>query len=136
MNPGSVFFDDLFQFKDGDIGEKLFVVLGSNNATYVVAKTTSNGKWYSANHGCQPADRFHNFHLSNKSCALKGATWVCLNEFYELNQNEVLQKKFSGGIKPVCDLSNVITRAIQDCACESEDITTSQLSAIQACLVI
>ncbi|MGO7967135.1 hypothetical protein ACC720_27125 [Rhizobium ruizarguesonis] len=135
MNPGSVFFDANFAFHDGENGEKLFVVLGCLDAVYVVAKTTSNGARYSAVHGCQPDDRFHNFHLADKSCRLKGATWVCLNELYELKQNETLQKSFSNLIKPVCDLPAEMVREIQDCALFSDDTTGFQQRAIEACLV-
>jgi hypothetical protein len=134
LNPGSVFFDVSFSFSDGDAGRKLFIVLGSLNAVYVVAKTTSNDKYYSAEQGCQPDDRFHNFHIPEKTCDLDGRTWVCLHELYELKQNETLQKSFGGQIKAICDLTPELTRELQDCALFSDDTTKFQQSAIEACL--
>lgn len=98
MNPGAVFFDTEFVFHDGEQGEKLFIVLGCLNGIYVIAKTTSRGMRYGALHGCQPDDRFHNFHLAFGSCELNRASWVCLDELYEISQNETLQKHFSGVI--------------------------------------
>ena len=135
MNPGSVFFDESFVFHDGKTGEKLFIVLGSVNNISVVAKTTSKQHGRGNSFGCQPRDRFHNFYLPPNSCYLKGNTWVCLDEFYELNAKIVLQKRFDGHIKPVCVLENTITRAIQDCAILSLDISSAQIGIVQACLV-
>lgn len=135
MNPGSVFFDVKFQFSDGEDGEKLFVVLGSLNAVYVVAKTTSQGKFYGREYGCQPDDRFHNYFIPSGSCKLSKATWVCLNELYELKQNEALQKSFGGQIKSICELPPEMTRDIQDCALFSDDTTAFQSRAIEGCLI-
>jgi hypothetical protein len=93
VNPGSVFFDEAFTFHDGESGEKLFVVLGSAGNTGVVAKTTSQQHGRGTVFGCQPTDRFHNFFLPPGSCYLKKTTWVCLDEFYELNLIETLKKR-------------------------------------------
>lgn len=135
MNPGSIFFDEEFAFHDGETGEKLFVVLGTVNSISVVAKTTSKQHGRGTTFGCQQNDRFHNFYLPPNSCYLKCSTWVCLDEFYELNASKVLQKRFSGKIKPVCTLEDKITRSIQDCAVLSADISTAQLKIVQACLL-
>lgn len=126
-----MFYDASFPFTDGEVGKKLFVVLGSMNSVYVVAKTTSRGKAFSKNAGCQPTDRFHNYHLPDKCCDLDRATWVCLDELYELKQNEVLQKGFAGEIRPVCDLPSEFAKAIQECALAGEDITSFQERVIR-----
>ena len=136
MTPGSVFFDETFHFHDGETGEKLFVVLGSDASVTVVAKTTSQQHGRGVTFGCQPADRFQNFFLPPHSCYLRRATWVCLDEFYELNAGQMLAKRFSGGVKPVCTLEDQLTRQLQDCAAESLDISPKQLKAIMSCLVV
>lgn len=135
MNAGSVFFDKDFHFHDGETGEKLFVVLGWDAGLAVVAKTTSQQHGRGLTFGCQPSDRFHNFYLPTNSCYLKKCTWVCLDEFYELNSNEVLQKRFSGLINPVCTLEQAMTQQIQQCALESLDLTGKQEEIIRASLV-
>lgn len=101
MNAGSIFFDRDFVFHDGEIAEKLFVVLGSSKSLAVVAKTTSRANGRGAAFGCRLRDRFANFHLPAGSCALKRASWICLDEFYELNYAKLLQKRFSGAVQPV-----------------------------------
>jgi hypothetical protein len=127
---GSIFFDTNFHFHDGESGEKLFVVLGSQSGVTIVAKTTSNAYGKGITYGCQPKDRFHNFHLPVNSCYLKKNTWVCLDEFYELNQNELLQKRFSGIVKHICDLSPEIAKQVQDCSILSLDISSRHESIV------
>lgn len=135
MNPGSVFFDEEFAFHDGESGEKLFVVLGTSDGTSVVAKTTSVQHGRGTVYGCQPHDRFHNFFLPPKATFLKKETWICLNEFYELDAKKALQKRFDGKIKPVCDFAAKIIREVQDCALLSADISEAQADIVRARLV-
>ena len=136
MNPGSVFFDEEFAFHDGESGEKLFIVLGTSGNVSVVAKTTSVQHGRGTNYGCQPLDRFHNFFVPPKATYLKKETWVCLNEFYELETKAALQKRFTGKIKHVCDLVAKIIREIQDCALASDDISAAQATIVRSCLVV
>lgn len=135
MNPGSVFFDTHFHFHDGEDGKKLFVVLGAEKGVVVVAKTTSQPYGKGIHYGCQPDDRFHNFYLPVNSCFLKKNTWICLNEFYELKQSDLLQKRFSGTVNHICDLTPEITRELQDCAILSEDINFLQEQIINHSLI-
>lgn len=135
MTPGSVWFDEQFSFHDGEQGEKLFVALGTVNSVAVVVKTTSQQHGRNVVYGCQPNDRFHNFFLPPGCCYLKKASWICLDEFYELNVVEVMNKRFSGRVKPICTLDSAMTRALQDCAMASLDITDAQEQAIRVSLV-
>ena len=135
MTPGSVFFDTNFSFHDGESGEKLFVVLGWESGVAIVAKTTSRQHGRGTIFGCQPNDRLHNFYLPQHSCYFKKCTWVCLDEFYELNANEVLQKRFSGIISPVCNLTLDILKKLQLCALESLDISGRHENIIESSLV-
>ncbi len=134
MIAGAIFFDTHFHFHDGESGEKLFVVLGADKGIVIVAKTTSQPYGKGIDYGCQPRDRFHNFYLPINSCYLKKNTWICLNEFYELKQSELLNKRFSGVINPICDLTPPITREVQNCAIDSDDITPRQSKIIEASL--
>jgi len=135
MNPGAIFFDKNFSFHDGESGEKLFIVLGSDKGVVVVAKTTSQPYGKGINYGCQPNDRFHNFYLPVNTCYLRKNTWVCLNEFYELKQSDLLQKRFSGVVNHVCDLPESIAREVQDCSLLSDDISTRQERIVSLCLI-
>jgi hypothetical protein len=133
--PGSIFFDSDFHFHDGESGEKLFVVLGVEQAISIVAKTTSQPHGRGIEFGCQSKDRFHNFYLPLNSCYLRKNTWVCLDEFYELNSAIMLQKRFKGVVNHICDLPPELTRDIQNCAIDSEDISLNQEGIISSSLV-
>lgn len=135
MIAGSIFFDTDFHFHDGETSEKLFVVLGSDRGISVVAKTTSQPYGKGIEYGCQPKDRFHNFYLPQNSCFLKKSTWICLDEFYELSQADLLQKQFSGIIRHICDIPENIAREIQDCSLQSEDISTRQEKIVNLSLL-
>ncbi len=126
MNPGGVFVDKEFSFHDGAEAEKLFVVLGFDKGIIVVAKTTSKNHGRGITYGCQPKDRFHNFHLVANSCYLRKPTWICLDEFYELQQNKALAKRFSGVINHLCDLPSEMIKPLLECALQSDDMTAAQ----------
>ncbi|MDX7953615.1 hypothetical protein P7D22_20845 [Lichenihabitans sp. Uapishka_5] len=133
MNPGSVFFDEEFAFHDGQSGEKLFLVLGSDREIAVVAKTTSRQHGRGNTFGCQ-TDRFYNFFLPPQSCYLRKPTWVCLDEFYEVRLAAALSKSLRSIIKPVCTIEHSLLRLIQECAKGSLDITDQQHDLVHACL--
>lgn len=135
MTPGSIFFDRNFAFQDGESGEKLFVIIGTHSGTTVVAKTTSRPYGKGINYGCQPDDRFHNFHLPSNTCYLKKVTWICLDEFYEFNNAQLLQKRFSGDVNYICDLEEQIAREVQECALQSLDLSPAHGAVIQASLL-
>lgn len=126
MTPGSIFFDKKFVFHDGEDGKKILISLGTSSGVTLVAKTTSQGHRYGCNFGCQHKDRFPNFHLVQNCCVLSKPTWVCLSEFYEFNDAQLLKKKFGGDIEHIGDLSNEITKSLLECAVASEDITELQ----------
>jgi len=58
-----------------------------------------------------------------------------LDEFYELNPLDMLQKRYDGKIKPVCDVIASMLRLIQDCALISLDISEDQAKVVRSCLV-
>jgi hypothetical protein len=134
VNAGSVFFDEEFAFHDGETGEKLFVVLGTVSAVSVVAKTTSQQHGRGTVFGCQPTDRFHNFFIPPSAAYFRKSTWVCLNEFYELDPVKMLKKRYDGKIKPVCTLEKRLLVLIQECALISMDISPAQAEIIKVCV--
>lgn len=135
MNVGSVFFDRQFDFKDGDTGRKLFVVLGTIEGVSVAVKTTTRQHGRGTTFGCQIRDRFGNFFLPHRCCDLDRTTWVCLDAFYELDYASVLTKRFRGIIDPICDFPAALARQIQDCALLSDDLSDKQEAIVRACLV-
>jgi len=68
MTPGALFFDRYFQFHDGEEGQKILVALGTVHGVTVVVRTTSQGRRYRNDFGCQADHRFPNFHLVKGCC--------------------------------------------------------------------
>ncbi len=134
MTLGSVLFDSNFSFRDGEIGEKLFVVLGTASGIYVVAKTTTQQHGRGTVYGCQPQDRFHNFFLPKGCCGLTKSTWVCLDEFYDFSAAQLVKKHLDGHLNSICTIE-LHLRALQECALASEDISDVQAEIVAACLV-
>jgi hypothetical protein len=134
MTPGTLFFDRHFRFHDGEEGQKILVALGTSHGVTIVVKTTSQGRRYRNDFGCQADHRFPNFHLVKGCCCLSKSTWVCLDEYYEFKDSELLQKHFSGDINRIGLLTDEITVALMECALQSEDISPHQTNIVQTAL--
>lgn len=126
MTPGTVFFDKSFKFLDGNKGRKLAISLGAAQGLNVVVKTTSNGKRYNRKHGCNLNSRFPFFYLPSNSCCLSKPTWICLDEFYDFNNVELMQKRFSGELDIIGNLQNKLLKSLIKCCIDCEDITWNQ----------
>lgn len=133
MTPGSVLCDKHFSFHDGGEAKKLFVILGTLKGLYVVAKTTSKQHGRGTTYGCQPKDRFRNFYLPPNSSYLDGNTWVCLDEFYDFSAAELLKKGMDGTMWTLCTIEAHL-KALQHCALDSLDISSSQAEIVRASL--
>lgn len=134
MIPGTFFFDREFQFHDGEDGRKIFVTLGTIRGITLAAKTTSKGKHYLYEFGCQVNHRFPHFHLVKDCCCLNKPTWIVLDEFYEFNDTQLLQKHFSGVVNRLGTLPDHLTIALMECSRKSEDISSSQTEVVGVAL--
>lgn len=132
---GSIFIHKNFAFKDGEIGKKLIIILGNLNNHIVAVKTTSQQYDRGLTYGCQPNDRFHNFYLPQGSCFFSKCTWVCLDEFYSFNDNELFLQRAEQNLFYSGDLSLEHLYKLQLCALDSFDITGDQESIIQRSLI-
>ncbi|WP_089724171.1 hypothetical protein [Candidatus Thiosymbion oneisti] len=127
MSPGTFLFDDNFRFHDGNIGQKIFVLLNNGSTgIYVAAKTTSHGDRYGIQHGCQILDRFLNFYLVQGSCFLKKNTWIQLDSFYEFKSDKLMEKVMIGEIKRIGVIEPRQTIELLKCASHSDDLSQSQ----------
>ena len=135
MQPGVVLFHKRFAFNDGASADKLLVVLAVAPAHLVVAKTTSQGKRYRIDHGCQAGSRFAAFLLTQGCCFLVKNTSFCLTEFYELSPQSLSSKMVAGEVYKAGHLSNLLTRDVQACAAQCDDISQSQEALVRACFV-
>jgi hypothetical protein len=135
LTPGNILHDTKFEFKDGEIGNKLVVVLGSSAGIVVAVKTTSNSRSRGIDFGCQLADRWPNFHLPLNSCCLEKPTWICLDEFYDLSQQKLFDKAIEQTVRTIGMFPSEVTRLVQECAVQSLDITSAQEAIVRRCFV-
>jgi len=133
MTPGSVLHDPEFHFHDGEIGNKLFVILNDGKAGfYVAVRTTSQAKDKSKSEGCHLDDRQQNFFIPRFKACFSKDTWICLDDFYEFRPEELLRGRFRGRIQTIGTLPAMITKKLIECALRSDDITGLQAQAIQS----
>ncbi len=132
MTPGTILHDPRFTFSDGDIGNKLLVVLSDGkDGIFIVIKTTSQPKHKGRDEGCQSSDRYPNFFVPDGSCCLHGDSWFLLNDFYELKAADLRQKIFTGQMQRIGVLPRDLLVELLACAIEAYDITESQRDELQ-----
>lgn len=134
MTPGTLIVDRHFRFHDGNEAQKILVALGTAHGITLIVKTTSQGRRYKNDFGCQSDHRFPNFYLVQGCCCLSKPTWVCLDEYYEFKDSDLLQRHFSGDIRRIGVLPDEITESLMGCALRSEDISPRQCGIVQVAL--
>ena len=132
MTPGTILFDRNFQFKDGELGEKIFIVLNDGmRGFYVAVKTTSKGRLFGNLHGCQVTERYPNFLLTLGCCILEKRTWVQLDTFFDFVSGGLMEKVVTNQIQRIGILGDELTRELLVCITHAEDLTTAQENEIQ-----
>ncbi|WP_238875305.1 hypothetical protein [Achromobacter xylosoxidans] len=132
LKPGLILLHKNFVFADGTTKDKYLIVLGLLDGVIVAAKTTSKGHRYRNDHGCQAGNYYPAFLLTAGCCALPLNTWVCLSEFYELQEADLVQGVTSGGIFRFGYLDGELTKDVQFCASMCDDITMHQEAIIKS----
>ncbi len=92
------------------------------------------GARYLNDYGCQADHRYPNFHLVKGCCCLSRPTWVCLDEYYEFKDSELLQRHFSGDVNRIGELPDVITIELMECALSADDISGRQAGIVRNAL--
>ncbi|MDR2924670.1 MAG: hypothetical protein LBU76_01740 [Azoarcus sp.] len=126
MTPGTLLFHQNFRFHDGNKANNILVCLGINGDVMLVAKTRSKGGRFSNSYGSQPSNKFPCFHIPKGQSILKQATWICLDEFYELIDNHISQSYFSKELKHIGTLENELLEQLLECVLMCEDVASVQ----------
>lgn len=136
MTPGSILHYTNYTFLDGSQKNKYIVLLSNGEGyPYVVTTTTSKRRSRNMIPGCQSSDYYPNFFLlAGTDGVLPKDTWIELEGFNELDQTELLKRKFENVITVQGHLSTARAKALLQCALYIEDITLAQESAIKSSL--
>lgn len=112
---GEVYYSDKFQFSDGNIGQKLFIILNNPSGTepYIVAKTTTTKPNRQYKTGCNH-DLGIFFIQGEKEC-FPDDTFIQLIELYPFTNNDFLKGHFDVSLKRIDVLSDLCLRQILNC---------------------
>ena len=132
MTPGTFLSDPYFRFKNGNVGEKHFVILNYGVAGYyIAAKITSQGEHFGRRFGCQAGDRFPSFYLPRICCPfLNKETWIQMDDFYQFGVEQLERNILDGKIYRIGVLDVKFTVRLMSCVASADDITQAQESEI------
>lgn len=131
MNKGTVIFYKKFHFSNGELGEKLLIILNTFkdlNTPHLCCKTTSKQKYNLTNPGCYSNKNIYVLNANQDYFKLK--TWVQFDEIYELNAGDLLKAHHNGLVEIKWELRENTINAIINCIKGSQDITNYQLSLL------
>lgn len=131
MDRGTILYHRAFEFKDGDAGQKLLIILNTpqNDAPYLCCKTTSKPKNGLEKEGCYSNK---NIYVLNPSAqCFKEKTWVQFHELYEFDSRLFLQAHFRGDLDIKGQLPVQTTNAIVNCINKSVDISKHHLMLLK-----
>ncbi len=131
MNKGTVIFYKKFQFSNGELGEKLLIILNTykdQSTPHLCCKTTSKQKYNLTNPGCYSNKNIYVLNANQDFFNLK--TWVQFDEIYELKASDLLNAHYSGLVDIKGTLKENTINAIINCIKRSQDITNYQLSIL------
>jgi hypothetical protein len=128
MRPGTVFFDNIYQFEEGkQVRELLVILTDGTKHPYIAVKTTSHPSKYRGNHaGCQVKDELPNFFLPLHSTYLKEDTWIRLDHFENIDSHILNTNIESGELDQVCKLPLKIMHHLLVCSVSSKIATDEQ----------
>ena len=131
MDRGTILYHRAFEFKDGEIGQKLLIILNTpqNEAPYLCCKTTSKSKYGLEKEGCYSNKNIYVL-IPSPQC-FKEKTWVQFHELYEFDSRLFLQAHFRGELDIKGMLPEQITNAVVNCVKKSEDISKYHLSLLK-----
>ena len=134
MEKGDIFFHPDFQFHDGEVGEKRFIVLNSptGNDSFLVVKTTSKLHGRSPMVGCNTNNDSHgDFYILAGDC-FPLDTLVQLWDIYEFTIDEMHKGQMVDKIiKPIGSLPDKLFTQIIFCYHQlKEDIPEKYLNRI------
>lgn len=125
---GQILHDPCFEFNDGEVGNKLIIVLGRccKADNYIVVRTTSKPDRKSWEYGCHNNEPDPNFFIPVTLGLFPLDTWVCLDyltdlDVVEFNKGLTNKDRFEKGQLSINVLKNLL-----DCASRADDTTQYQ----------
>jgi len=128
---GAVLFIKEFKFENGNIKDKLFVVLGAREGKdYLCAAATSKQWKMGATTGCHHNPRTYFYILGDGKNFFEQNTWILLSYKKIFKTGWLLNEKFQGRATIIGNLNQNITGQIRNCLKASKDISALELDLL------
>lgn len=131
MDKGTILFHRALEFKDGETGKKLLIILNAPQSSepFLCCKTTSKQKFDLDKEGCHSSKNIYVLNPAKNTFPLK--TWVQFHEIYEFENKSFLSHHFKGNIDIKGNLPTNIVNAIVNCIKKSDDISKYHLGLLR-----
>lgn len=123
IRQGAVFFFKDFEFKDGETGDKLIVVLNKEydpKKDLIICKTTSRQKFRNFQQGCNK--KFNYFCFFKNQTPFKKHTWLLLDDLYSIEASKFLNARFQKKLNKIGDIEFSLLKGLIKCIKSLEDI--------------
>uniref|UniRef100_A0A7V3N6F2 Uncharacterized protein n=1 Tax=candidate division CPR3 bacterium TaxID=2268181 RepID=A0A7V3N6F2_UNCC3 len=124
LGKGSILFHKQFKFKNGDIGEKLIIILNNpnpSNEPYLVCRTTSQEKNKPKIFGCH--EELSLFYLPSGHDFFEKDTWIQLHEIFPFEASTLLKDFFDRELECLGKLKDLTIRQLMNCVKKIRDIS-------------
>jgi len=124
LEKGTILFHVKFEFKNGNIGEKLIVLLNDPKPSiepYLFCKTTSRQKGKLTIPGCQ--SKWSLFYIPGKQDFFELGTWLQLHEIFEGEAKSFLKDHFDGHLQIKGKLKDTTITSLMKCIKIIDDIS-------------
>jgi len=131
LEKGTILFHSRFEFKNGEIGEKLLVLLNNpdpNIEPFLFCRTTSKQKNRSLTPGCQANQSLFLVPASRDFFQLN--TWLQLHEIFPAEASSVLKDHFDGVLQIKGKLKTETIGLLMKCISVIQDISFEHKSMI------
>ena len=124
MEKGTILFHEKFRFVDGELGEKLLIILNTPDPKvepYLLCRVTSQGKNKPRIFGCQ--EDLSLFFLPANHDFFEKDTWIQLYEIFPFDAAALIQDHFNKQLNVLGKLKDLTIRQLMNCIRKVKDIS-------------
>jgi len=125
LKKGTILFHEKFKFKNGELGEKLLIVLNTpdlkKGEPYILCRTTSQEDNKPKTFGCH--EKLSLFVLPAKQDFFEKDTWIQLHEVFPFEPTTLLQDHYNKQLSVLGKLKDLTIRQLMNCILKIRDIS-------------
>lgn len=131
MKKGTVFLHKDYQFPDGGMADKLFIIINNPGPKdpFLTCKTTSKQDSRPDQVGCHYLKKVYVIRENEDFFKLR--TWVQFHTLFRFYHDRLMKLLKNGDVEVMAELKTQTTSAIVNCVRKSEDITFYDLELIK-----